>query len=50
MPLTPKGTKIRKKMREHYGKKKGDDVFNAMITEGKLKGVEGKKRRKRNDT
>lgn len=47
MPLTKKGAKIRRAMRKHYGAKKGDAVFYAMENSGKLKGVAGKKRKKK---
>lgn len=47
MPLTAKGAKIRRKFRDFYGKKKGDEVFNAMIQEKKLKGVENKRKKKK---
>lgn len=47
MPLTAKGIKIRKRLRKFYGKKKGDEVFYAMINEKKLKGVEGKRKKKK---
>jgi len=40
MPLTPKGKKIMKSMKEQYGKKKGEQVFYATKNKGKLKGVE----------
>ena len=43
MPLTKKGKKIQKAMADHYGKKKGEEVFRAMINEGKVTGAEGKK-------
>lgn len=46
MPLTAKGKKILKRMRKQYGAKKAKQVFYAMINEGKLTGVEGKKRKK----
>jgi len=39
MPLTPKGTKILKNMKEEYGKKKGEQVFYASENAGKIKGV-----------
>lgn len=39
MPLTKKGTKIKKSMEKQYGKKKGQSVFYAMENSGKLKGV-----------
>lgn len=41
MPLTPKGKKVLKKMRETYGSlKKAKEVFYASINKGKLKGAE----------
>ena len=45
MPLTKKGTKIKRNMRKTYGKKKGTRVFYASINKGKVKGAERKKRR-----
>lgn len=39
MPLSKKGTKIKKAMTKQYGKKKGKSVFYAMERSGKLKGV-----------
>ena len=39
MPLTEKGKKILKQMREQYGKKKGTEIFYSSINKGKLKGV-----------
>ena len=45
MPLTKKGVKILSKMRKTYGAKKGEDVFYASINKGKIKGVEGKKKK-----
>lgn len=47
MPLTKKGKKILKNMEKTYSKKKAKQVFYAMINEGKLTGVEGKKKRKK---
>ena len=40
MPLTDKGKKIMKAMKEKYGKKKGEQVFYASRNKGKIKGVE----------
>jgi len=40
MPLTPRGKKIMKSMKERYGKKKGEQVFYATKNKGKLQGVE----------
>jgi len=39
MPLTAKGKKLKKKFEEQYGKKKGQSVFYAMESSGKLKKV-----------
>ena len=40
MPLTSKGKKIMKAMKEKYGKKKGESIFYASKNKGKIKGVE----------
>lgn len=45
MPLTKKGKKIKGKMKEKYGKKKGEEVFHASANAGTIKGVEGRRRR-----
>jgi hypothetical protein len=45
MPLNAKGQKIRKAMREQYGKKRGDEVFYASQNKGTIKGTEKKQRR-----
>ena len=43
MPLTQKGKKIMKAMREQYGAtKKGEGVFYASRNKGTIKGVEKK--------
>ena len=43
MPLTAKGKRILSSMMETYkSKDKAEEVFYAMINEGKLKGVEHK--------
>ena len=42
MPLTKKGKKIMKSMKEQYGSKKGEAVFYASRNKGKIKGVEKK--------
>lgn len=49
MPLTKKGKKVKKKMQQHYGSEKGEEVFYASQNKGKLKGTHKKKasRRKR---
>lgn len=41
-PLTKKGNKILKAMRERYGKKKGTSVFYASKNKGTISGVDGK--------
>jgi len=40
MPLTDRGKKIMKSMKERYGKKKGEQIFYATKNKGKLKNVE----------
>jgi len=47
MPLTPKGVKIRKKMRQHYGKEKGDEVFYSSQNKGTIKGTYKPRRKKK---
>ncbi len=47
MPLTKKGNKILKNMRDEYGYEKGKEVFYASINSGKVEGAEGKKRKKK---
>ena len=42
MQLTKKGAKTLASMQEHYGAKKGKEVFYASINKGKLKGVHKK--------
>lgn len=45
MPLTKKGTKIKKAMLKQYGKTKGTKVFYASENKGTIKGVHrGKKK------
>ena len=39
MPLTKKGTKIKKAMTKEYGKKKGTKVFYASQNKGTIKGT-----------
>ena len=46
MPLTKKGSKIKKKMDQTYGKKKGDKVFYASVNANKIKGAEGGKKKR----
>lgn len=45
MPLTKKGSKIRKAMEKFYGKDKGEEVFYASVNKGKIKGAEKKKKK-----
>lgn len=47
MPLTAKGNKILKSMTKTYGAKKAKQVFYASINEGKIKGAEGKSKKKK---
>jgi hypothetical protein len=48
MPLTKKGSKIMKAMKEEYGKGKGERVFYASANKGVIKGVhKGKKKKAR---
>ena len=44
MPLTTKGKKIMKSMKDRYGKKKGKAVFYASKNKGKIKGVDKTKK------
>ncbi|MFH0897486.1 MAG: hypothetical protein V1850_05520 [Candidatus Bathyarchaeota archaeon] len=44
MPLTKKGTKIKKAMVKEYGKKKGTSVFYASQNKGTIKGTHKKKK------
>lgn len=46
MPLTKKGKKIMKAMKEEYGKTKGEGIFYASKNKGTIKGVEKKTRKK----
>lgn len=39
MPLTKKGTKIKKNMEKQYGKKRGEEVFYASENKGTIHGV-----------
>lgn len=40
MPMTKKGRKIMRSMKKQYGSKKGERVFYASRTKGRIKGVE----------
>jgi len=39
MPLTKKGRKIKRAMKEEYGKEKGEQVFYASQNKGTIKGT-----------
>ena len=39
MPLTEKGSKIKRAMKKQYGKKKGEEVFYASQNKGVIKGT-----------
>jgi len=45
MPLSKKGSKIKKAMIKQYGKKKGASVFYASANKGTIKSVEKTTRR-----
>jgi hypothetical protein len=47
MPLTKKGSKIMRAMEKEYGAKKGKRVFYASANKGTIRGVHGKKRKKK---
>ena len=47
MPLTTKGRKVMRELQDQYGDKRGEGVFYAMVNSGKLTGVEGKKKSKK---
>ncbi len=47
MPLTKKGSKIKKSMEKQYGKKKGEQVFYSSINKKTIKGAEKKSRKKK---
>ena len=44
MPLTKKGKKIKRAMKEEYGDKKGEQVFYASQNKGTIKGTHKKKK------
>ena len=46
MPLTKKGTKIKRAMMKTYGAKKGTSVFYASQNKGTIKGTHKKRKRK----
>lgn len=39
MPMSKAGSKIKKSLKEQYGKKKGEQVFYAMENKGKIPGM-----------
>ncbi len=43
MPLTKKGSKIKRAMKKEYGEKKGKKVFHASVKKGIIKGVHRKR-------
>jgi len=45
--LTKKGSKVMRAMKKTYGPAKGEQVFYASKNAGKLKGVEGRSKKKR---
>jgi len=47
MPLTPKGRKVMRELKDQYGDKRGEGVFYAMVNSGRLSGVEEKRKPKR---
>ena len=47
MPMTKKGKKIMKSMKEQYGSKKGEKIFYASANKGVIKGVEKKSKKKK---
>jgi hypothetical protein len=47
MPLTDKGRKILRAMKRRYGKKAGTRIFYKSRNAGTIKGVEGRRRRKK---
>ena len=47
MPLTKKGSKIKKAMTSKYGEKKGEQIFYASANKGTISGVEKKQELKK---
>jgi len=47
MPLTTKGRKVMRELKDQYGDKRGEGVFYAMVNSGRLSGVEEKRKPKR---
>jgi len=46
MPLTKKGSKIKRAMVKQYGKERGEQIFHASANKGTITGVKKSKRRK----
>jgi len=46
MPLTKKGSKIKKAMKKEYGAEKGERVFYASKNKGTIKGVDKSRKKK----
>jgi len=46
MPLTPKGTKILRRMKKTYGEEKGEDVFYASQQKKTITGTHLKRKKK----
>jgi hypothetical protein len=46
MPLTKKGSKVKKAMEKEYGEKKGEKIFYATENKGKIKGLIKTKKKK----
>lgn len=46
MPLTKKGDEIMSNMKKEYGEKKGEQVFYASRTAGKITGVDPESKKK----
>ena len=47
MPLTKKGTKVKRQMEKFYGKKKGEKVFYASENKGTITGVAHKRKKRK---
>lgn len=47
MPLNKKGKEIMSKMRETYGPRQGEQIFYASLNKGRIQGVEGKTKKKK---
>jgi hypothetical protein len=45
VPLSFKGRKVKRKMEEEYGKKKGERIFYATENAGKIRGLRKGKRK-----